>query len=245
MAGPAAAASMLNSTARLLPKSLLQVGGSNGTIINAGGPIRNTTQQGSVSGGSVFGGNGSGSGSGNTSMSISNAIGADDLDTKLFGRKEMSAFSEFVGTIENEEKRSEGGTGDLIGGVNGTPIKFSIYNWNLPGESPPQYHIVESIQHVLLRHQKPLTIVPPDISLSLKTFDFHLRKPLENGVRQTLAILNAINFDLALSITDSQGSASTSVAAVVSPPSSQQPKKSEGAMLLVKSLHGFASIIGG
>ena len=276
MAVPAAAASgaasMLNSTAKYLPRSLLQVGGSNGTIISAGGPLRSSNRQ-SINGaasdsGSIFGGSNVGNSNGTSSHgnASSNYGLVDDLDTKLFGRKEMSAFSEFVGTFENEEKRTEGGSGELIGGTHGVKIQYRVFDWNLPGESPKYYAIVEAVQYILLRYQKPLTVIPPDISLSMKTIDAQLRKPLEKGVRQTLIAINALSFDVALTITDSHSNTPTAV--VISP---NTPVKGRGTgndpgaaggttggaaaggktatddhgpMLLVKSLHGFASIIG-
>ena len=275
-AAASGAASMLNSTAKYLPRSLLQVGGSNGTIISAGGPLRSSSLRQSMSGGgasdsgSIFGGssmgnNNNNSNHGTTSNSNSNSFGlVDDLDTKLFGRKEMSAFSEFIGTFENEEKRVEGGSGELIGGTQGIKIQYRVFDWNLPGDSPKYYAIVDAVQYILLRYQKPLTVIPPDISWSVKTIDAQLRKPLEKGVRQTLIALNALSFDVALTITDSHSNTPTAV--VISPNTPVKGRGGAGAaggttggaaaggktvtaddhgpMLLVKSLHGFASIIG-
>lgn len=132
-------------------------------------------------------------------LSGASSSSTDDVDSKLLGKSDMAAFSEFFGRIEKDDTASETSvTTNTI--LTMKDIVYTICDWGLVGDNISRDVMSESMRWTLLRHQNPLSFLPPDLFLKLNTFEFNIRYPLRNNERKTFASILAKDIGLTLQI---------------------------------------------
>ena len=52
------------------------------------------------------------------------------------------------------------------------------------------------------RHQAPVTLLPPDVTLNVRSADLSLRMPLQDGARRTLLVASASGLAASLTVSD-------------------------------------------
>jgi hypothetical protein len=86
----------------------------------------------------------------------------------------------------------------------GTPFKSLLGGGSdsrlLMGGSSGSHNITDAIQWVIPRHQSLITIVPPDVYLTVGKFDATFRQPVQNFYRKNICSLSLASINGALSI---------------------------------------------
>lgn len=194
----------------------------------------------------------------------SSADKSSDLDSKIFGKSDFSAFTDWFKSLESESIDSfipsntsntsttssntshtntstNTNTNTNTNVISLKDIQFEVFDWNVIGSSPSLNKIIEVVEGIVSKSDNVLTFIPPDINFTMQSLEISLRYPLLKASSKRKLFLNIImsDFNISLNISQAPNTNTTSSTTSFTTSTLEHPNENQ-----IQSLQGIVSLIG-